>query len=98
MPGWFSRAAASASRAARSSSPSPAGRRDDLDRDVAVEPLVTRGEHRPEAARAEPLPEPVAAQDERAAVLELSAGQLRGRVHGPRFDVRRRIPAGGPSD
>ena len=64
IPGWSSRAAASASRW-RALADAAARRRDHLDRDVAVQALVARRVDRAEAAGAEPRAEPVAAEDER---------------------------------
>ena len=77
MPGWSSRAAASASRDARSG----AGRagRDDLDGHVDGRAARRGGVDGAEAARAEPRAEPVAAEDGRGGGRRPRAGG----VHGP---------------
>ena len=65
IAGWFRRAEASASRSTRS--PAAALARDHLDRHLALEALVPGVPDDAEPARAEPLLEPVAVQDGRAA-------------------------------
>ena len=72
MPGWFSRAAARASRSTRS--PAPALARDRLDGHLALELLVPGQPDHAEAARAQPALQAVAPEHQRAASGEPLGG------------------------